>query len=76
MLLYITELMSCYLSVNQGIFCDMVTGEERRFARQDGLPSNHIACTVEMTNIAEPCKYYVAGEVIVQNHVSTNKMGK
>ena len=43
----------------------MVTGEERRFAREDGLPSNHIACTVEMTNIAEPCKYWLGEEVIV-----------
>ncbi|CAF0933042.1 unnamed protein product [Adineta steineri] len=31
--------------------CDLVTGEERRFADSNGVPANHVACTVEMTNL-------------------------
>ncbi len=34
----------------KGIDCDLVTGEERKYAREDGEPSSHVACTVEMTN--------------------------
>ncbi|ESO09339.1 hypothetical protein HELRODRAFT_97508 [Helobdella robusta] len=38
--------------------CDLVTGEERRYMSEGGEPSSHVACTVEMTNIA--VKYEVA----------------
>ncbi len=41
----------------QGVPCDMVTGEERRYARPDGTPSDHVACTVEMSSTIVPCKY-------------------
>ncbi|CAF3378316.1 unnamed protein product [Rotaria sp. Silwood1] len=34
-----------------GTKCDLVTGEERRFADPEGKPANHVACTVEMTNL-------------------------
>ncbi|UJR34054.1 hypothetical protein I4U23_021465 [Adineta vaga] len=34
-----------------GTKCDLVTGEERRFADSEGKPANHVACTVEMTNL-------------------------
>ncbi|CAF1928054.1 unnamed protein product [Rotaria magnacalcarata] len=34
-----------------GTKCDLVTGEERRFGDSDGKAANHIACTVEMTNL-------------------------
>jgi hypothetical protein len=33
-----------------------VTGEERRFADPEGKPANHVACTVEMTNLTTVCK--------------------
>jgi hypothetical protein len=35
-----------------------VTGEERRFADPEGKPANHLACTVEMTNLNNLCKQY------------------
>ncbi|CAF1542728.1 unnamed protein product [Adineta ricciae] len=34
-----------------GTKCDLVTGEERRLVDIDGKPANHVACTVEMTNL-------------------------
>lgn len=37
----------------RGVPCDLVTGEERRFAREDGEPADHVACTVEMTNCSQ-----------------------
>ena len=37
----------------RGVPCDLVTGEERKFADPDGNPSNHVACTVEMTNFQQ-----------------------
>ncbi|XP_052770482.1 ATP-dependent RNA helicase SUV3 homolog, mitochondrial-like isoform X2 [Mya arenaria] len=33
---------------NQGVPCDLVTGETRKFAQEDETPANHISCTVEM----------------------------
>lgn len=33
-----------------------MTGEERRFADPEGKPANHVACTVEMTNLTTLCK--------------------
>lgn len=39
-----------------GTPCDLVTGEERRFARGEGSPSSHVACTVEMTSMNVPCE--------------------
>ncbi|CAF4277930.1 unnamed protein product [Rotaria sp. Silwood2] len=34
-----------------GTKCDLVTGEERRFGDSEGKSANHVACTVEMTNL-------------------------
>ncbi|XP_072027344.1 ATP-dependent RNA helicase SUPV3L1, mitochondrial-like [Amphiura filiformis] len=48
---------------DRGIFCDMVTGEERRYAKPDGSPSDHIACTVEMTNVTIPYEVAVIDEI-------------
>ncbi|XP_032807832.1 ATP-dependent RNA helicase SUPV3L1, mitochondrial isoform X2 [Petromyzon marinus] len=40
-------------SKGAGVPCDLVTGEERLFASEEGRPSSHVACTIEMcsTNI-------------------------
>ena len=43
------------LSPLQGTPCDLVTGEERKYAEADGEPSSHVSCTVEMTCINVPC---------------------
>lgn len=40
----------------QGTPCDLVTGEERRYARADEVASNHVACTVEMASVTSPCE--------------------
>lgn len=45
------------ISTMQGIPCDLVTGEERKYADPDEVPSGHVACTVEMTSVTQPCKY-------------------
>lgn len=44
-------------SNQRGTPCDLVTGEERKFADPNGNASKHVACTVEMTSITTPCKY-------------------
>jgi len=49
----------------RGTMCDLVTGEERRFAREDGEPSEHVACTVEMANMAQPFEVCVIDEIQV-----------
>ena len=46
-----------------GTDCDLVTGEERRMARDDGNPSNHIACTVEMSSVQDRCEVAVIDEI-------------
>lgn len=44
--------------------CDLVTGEERRFANPDGCTkSNHISCTVEMAQVTEPVEVVVIDEI-------------
>lgn len=45
--------------------CDLVTGEERRMGREDGEPSPHVACTVEMTNLSQPYEVAVIDEIQV-----------
>jgi ATP-dependent RNA helicase SUPV3L1/SUV3 len=47
----------------RGVPCDLVTGEERRMAREDGEPSSHVACTVEMTNGSQPYEVAVIDEI-------------
>lgn len=46
-------------SNNRGTDCDLVTGEERKYAKANQTPSNHVACTVEMTSVNTPCEYIV-----------------
>lgn len=44
--------------------CDLVTGEERRFANPDGYTkASHVSCTVEMTQINEPVEVVVIDEI-------------
>lgn len=50
---------------SRGTACDLVTGEERRFARPDGKPADHVACTVEMTNLSQPYEVCVIDEIQV-----------
>lgn len=40
----------------RGTHCDLVTGEERKYAKANKTPSDHVACTVEMTSVSTPCK--------------------
>ena len=50
-------------SNERGTPCDLVTGEERRYAREDGEPSSHVACTVEMTNVSQHFEVAVIDEI-------------
>ena len=52
-------------SASRGTDCDLVTGEERRFSRQDGEPSTHVACTVEMANMNQEYEVAVIDEIQV-----------
>lgn len=40
----------------RGTDCDLVTGEERKYAKENQTPSAHVACTVEMTSVNTPCE--------------------
>ncbi|XP_063227571.1 ATP-dependent RNA helicase SUV3 homolog, mitochondrial [Bacillus rossius redtenbacheri] len=48
---------------DRGTPCDLVTGEERRFASKDGTPANHVSCTVEMTSVNVPYEVAVIDEI-------------
>lgn len=50
-------------SNEKGTPCDLVTGEERKFALGDGNPSTHVSCTVEMTSIMTPYEVAVIDEI-------------
>ncbi|XP_055692792.1 ATP-dependent RNA helicase SUV3 homolog, mitochondrial [Lutzomyia longipalpis] len=50
-------------SNERGTSCDLVTGEERKFARGDGSPSAHVSCTVEMTSVTHPYEVAVIDEI-------------
>uniref|UniRef100_A0A8C4WXF2 ATP-dependent RNA helicase SUPV3L1, mitochondrial n=1 Tax=Eptatretus burgeri TaxID=7764 RepID=A0A8C4WXF2_EPTBU len=50
-------------SNNNGIVCDLVTGEERCFGHPEGHVSPHIACTIEMCNVNQPCEVAVIDEI-------------
>jgi len=47
----------------RGTPCDLVTGEERKYANEDEEPSNHVACTVEMTNCSQVYEVAVIDEI-------------
>ncbi|VDP08521.1 unnamed protein product [Soboliphyme baturini] len=46
-----------------GVPCDLVTGEERRYANKDNTPCGHVACTVEMLTTTEPYELAVIDEI-------------
>lgn len=48
---------------NAEVFCDLVTGEERRFGNANGEPANHMACTVEMANLDKNYDIAVIDEI-------------
>lgn len=43
--------------------CDLITGEERKFANEDFTPSDHVACTVEMVNLDKDYDVAVIDEI-------------
>ncbi|KAK2145127.1 hypothetical protein LSH36_701g02017 [Paralvinella palmiformis] len=43
--------------------CDLITGEERRYVREDGEPADHVSCTVEMLNVTKPYEVAVIDEI-------------
>lgn len=47
----------------QGTPCDLVTGEERKFAISPSSPASHTSCTVEMASITEPVDVAVIDEI-------------
>ncbi|TRY90541.1 hypothetical protein DNTS_002663 [Danionella cerebrum] len=47
-----------------GVPCDLLTGEERKFADPEGTkPSNHIASTIEMCSVTLPYEVAVIDEI-------------
>ncbi|RWS13248.1 ATP-dependent RNA helicase SUV3-like protein, partial [Dinothrombium tinctorium] len=46
-----------------GTKCDLITGEERLFANEDGSPSSHVACTIEMASVSTPYDVAIIDEV-------------
>ncbi|XP_013420566.1 ATP-dependent RNA helicase SUPV3L1, mitochondrial isoform X2 [Lingula anatina] len=46
-----------------GTYCDLVTGEERKYAQEDGIISDHVACTVEMVNTTVDYEIAVIDEI-------------
>lgn len=47
----------------RGVPCDLITGEERKFANEDQEPANHVSCTVEMSNLTTPFEVAVIDEI-------------
>ena len=43
--------------------CDLITGEERKYANQDNTPSEHVSCTVEMVNLDKDYETAVIDEI-------------
>lgn len=43
--------------------CDLITGEERKFADLDNIPAEHVACTVEMVNLDKEYDVAVIDEI-------------
>ncbi|KAF7272847.1 hypothetical protein GWI33_014411 [Rhynchophorus ferrugineus] len=48
---------------DRGTPCDLITGEERKFADPSGEASGHVACTVEMTSVTTPYEVAVIDEI-------------
>ncbi|EFO26445.2 hypothetical protein LOAG_02037 [Loa loa] len=53
----------CQKTNEQGIKCDMVTGEERRYAVDADSPSSHVAMTVEMVPVDVNVEVAVIDEI-------------
>ncbi|XP_069699470.1 ATP-dependent RNA helicase SUV3 homolog, mitochondrial isoform X2 [Periplaneta americana] len=49
--------------LSKGTPCDLVTGEERKYAQANGEPSSHVSCTVEMTSINTPYEVAIIDEI-------------
>jgi len=52
-------------SLERGVPCDLVTGEERKMVNSDGSPCEHISCTIEMSNLAQKFEVAVIDEIQV-----------
>lgn len=46
-----------------GTPCDLVTGEERRYANEENIASDHVACTVEMASVTTPYEVAIIDEI-------------
>ena len=53
---FIEFLFNMFVYHYQGTPCDLVTGEDRRYAVSVDEPAKHVSCTVEMTSIQQECK--------------------
>lgn len=47
----------------RGTPCDLVTGEERKFANENSSASPHVSCTVEMTSLNMPYEVAIIDEI-------------
>lgn len=47
----------------RGTPCDLITGEERKYANGEDNPANHVSCTVEMTSVNVPYEVAVIDEI-------------
>jgi ATP-dependent RNA helicase SUPV3L1/SUV3 len=53
-----------YAKSNQrGTPCDLVTGEERKYALNPMTPAAHVSCTVEMTSLSMPYEVAIIDEI-------------
>ncbi|XP_060076558.1 ATP-dependent RNA helicase SUV3 homolog, mitochondrial-like [Ylistrum balloti] len=50
-------------SIEEGVPCDLRTGELIRFANEDKTPGTHLACTIEMTDVQEHYDVAVIDEI-------------
>ncbi|KAL7307924.1 hypothetical protein TKK_0000017 [Trichogramma kaykai] len=48
---------------SKGTPCDLVTGEERKLVNGEDNRSKHVACTVEMMDLNNPCEVAVIDEI-------------
>uniref|UniRef100_A0A8D8TMU9 ATP-dependent RNA helicase SUV3 homolog, mitochondrial n=1 Tax=Cacopsylla melanoneura TaxID=428564 RepID=A0A8D8TMU9_9HEMI len=55
---------------DRGTPCDLITGEEKRYVQGEENPSNHVACTVEMTNFNVPYEVAVIDEIQMMKDVT------
>ncbi|XP_012343051.2 ATP-dependent RNA helicase SUV3 homolog, mitochondrial [Apis florea] len=48
---------------SMGTPCDLITGEEHRYAKSITCPANHISCSVEMTNLQNVYEVAIIDEI-------------